>query len=174
LAPVWGSGREALADLSDDNYLGAILNGALAVSDAIPAKAVGGVVLKGGIKVSGPFVWRTKPWEAAKGVRQWMSDINFAKPGQPVHHWAIPQGGWGKNVPDWFKNQLWNAKPTTDAVEHGRIHGSYKVDGLKLPQFDAVRRFWYGTPDWFKALNISVPGHAGTAAGRSAKDRPNH
>jgi hypothetical protein len=35
----------------------------------------------------------------------------------------------------------------------------------------AVQRFWCGTPDWFKAMNISIPGHAGIAAGSAANER---
>jgi hypothetical protein len=172
LIPVLGSGREALADLHDGNYVGAAVNAALATSDVFPVKAVGTVFAKGGIK-TGKTVWRTKPWEAkqgVKGVRQWMTDKGFADAGQPVHHWAIPQGGWGKYVPDVIKNQLWNLKPLKDAVEHGRIHGRYTVDGVRLPQFPPIERFWKATPDWFKAANVSVPGHAGTAIGLHVRD----
>jgi hypothetical protein len=171
LIPVWGSGREALADLHDKNYVGSLVNEGLAVSDAIPLKAVGGAIAKGGFRLA-PAVWRTKPWEAAKGIkgaRQWMTDIGFARPGQPVHHWAIPQGDWGKKVPGELKNQLWNAKPTEDAVQHGRIHGPYTVNGVRMPEFNDLEKLWYGTPDWFKALQVSIPGHLGTAAGREAK-----
>jgi hypothetical protein len=158
--------------LHDRNYLGAAVNGAIAVSDVVPVKAATETLVKGGIKF-GPAVWRTKPWEAKngiKGVRQWMTDKGFARPGQPVHHWAIPQGGWGKQVPDGFKNQLWNLRPLEDAAEHGRIHGRYTVDGVKLPQFGPAERFWRGTPDWFKATQISAPGHLGTMAGRRSAD----
>ena len=148
------------------------MNGVLAATDFVPFKAVGGTVLKGGLKL-GPTVWRVKPWEKAKGlqgVREWMTEKGFAEAGQPVHHWAIPQGGWGKAVPDAIKNQLWNLKPMKDAVEHGRVHGRYTVDGVKLPQFNFAQRVWYGTPDWLKAANVSIPGHLGTAAGLQTKD----
>lgn len=167
LIPIWGSGRTALAELHDGNYVGAAVNGALAVSDLVPAKAIGGALLKGGLKAA-PTVWRTKPWEAAKGVvgkRQWLTEHGFAAAGQPVHHWAIHQGGRGKRVPDAIKNGLWNLKPTQGAVQHGRIHGPYTVNGQRLPQYNAAQRIWYGTPDWFKAANVSIPGHAGVATG---------
>jgi hypothetical protein len=55
-------------------------------------------------------------------------------------------------------------------VEHGRIHGPYTQNGVRLPQYNAVQRFWYGTPGWFKAMNISIPGHAGMAAGRAGSE----
>ncbi len=41
LIPVEGSGREALADLQEGHYLGALGNGLLAATDVIPAKALG-------------------------------------------------------------------------------------------------------------------------------------
>lgn len=172
LIPVWGSGREALADLHDKNEVGALVNGGLMASDAFLVKALAGAALRGGFRLA-PAVWRTKPWEAARGVkgaRQWMTEIGFAEPGQPVHHWAIPQGGWGKKVPGELKNHLWNAKPLEDAVQHGRIHGPYTVDGVRLPEFNDLEKFWYGTPDWFKALQVSAPGHVGTAVGRHVRD----
>lgn len=173
LMPMWGSGRAALADLHDRNFVGATVNGALAISDIVPTKAVAGALIKGGWKAA-PIVWRTKPWEARNGVlgkRQWMTEKGFAKAGQPVHHWAIPQGGWGKRVPDQIKNGLWNLKPTRDAVDHGRIHGRYTVNGEKRPPYGDVRRVLAGTPDWFKAANVSVPGHAGLAAGLEVRAR---
>lgn len=42
-------------------------------------------------------------------------------PKQHGHHWAIPQNGWGKNVPDRIKNQPWNIKPMPSAEVHGRL-----------------------------------------------------
>lgn len=48
-------------------------------------------------------------------------------------------------------------------------HGG-AVQKAKLPQFNAAQRFLSGTPDWWKALNVSTPGHAGTAVGRSKSD----
>ena len=164
LIPVEGSGREALADFQERNYLGAGFNGVLALSDLVPAKAVGEGLLKGGVKVAGPMVWRMKPWleDAERGVESastWMRKervfgMSHLKPGQAGHHWAIPQNGWGKVWPDWLKNQPWNIKPMPDARIHGLIHDSYKGE----PQFNALERYWHGTPDWWKALNLSYAG----------------
>jgi hypothetical protein len=63
-------------------------------------------------------------------------------PKQHGHHWAIPQNGWGKNVPDRIKNQPWNIKPMPSAEVHGRLTNSYEGK----PQFNAVERYVYGTP----------------------------
>lgn len=163
LIPFWGSGREAKADSDKGDVLGALFNSALVELDLVPGASFGKAMVKGAIKKSGPFVWRTKPWEEAKGVRQWLSDVGHVEPGQPAHHWAIPQNGWGKAVPDWLKNQPWNIKEL-DAVTHGRVHGRYTVDGVKLPQFNALGRYWYGTPDWFKATNVTLPSGVWRAA----------
>ena len=159
LIPVWGSGREALADLHDGDWLGAAGNAALTVSDLVPAKAFGSALLKGGAKFTGTHAWRTKPWEKIQSTRQWLGEQGFLKPGEHGHHWAIPQNGWGKDVPEWFKNQPWNIKGL-DAVTHGRTHGRYTVDGVKLPRFNPAQQVWYGTPAWAKATGTSVGGHA--------------
>ena len=115
--PLWGSGREALADLHDGNYGGAAMNGALGVSDAFLAKAVVGGLLKGGLRRAGNFAWRSAPWEE-QGMRKWLGDQGFLKPGQPGHHWWLEQKS---SAPDWLKNQPPFVKGTADAVEHGRI-----------------------------------------------------
>lgn len=168
LIPVWGSGREALADAHDGDWVGAVGNGAMAVTDLVPAKAVGGAILKGAVKVGGPHVWRTKPWDKVQGVRQWLGEKGHLKPGEHGHHWAIPQGGWGKNVPDWIKNQPWNIVGL-DAVKHGRIHGKYTVDGVKLPRYGRAERLLYGTPQWAKAAAATTP--AGVARSNEASRR---
>jgi hypothetical protein len=168
LIPVWGAGREALADAHDGDVLGAIGNGAMAVTDIVPAKAVGGAVLKGAVKIGGSHVWRTKPWDKAQGVRQWMGEVGYLKPGEHGHHWAIPKGGWGKSVPDWVKNQPWNIVGL-DAVTHGRIHGRYTVDGVKLPRYGRAERLLRGTPDWSKAAMVATP--AGVARSAEASGR---
>lgn len=155
--PIWGPGREALADRQDGDLLGALGNGVLAASDVVPAKAVAGSLLKGAVKVGGPHVWRTKPWEKAQGVRQWLGEKGYLKPGEHGHHWAIPQNGWGKSVPEWLKNQPWDIKGL-DAVTHGRVHGPYTVGGVRLPKFNLPQRIWYGTPDWWKAMGVSGSG----------------
>lgn len=164
LVPIWGPGREAIADAQDGDVLGAIGNGVMAVTDIVPAKAVAGAVAKGAFK-SGTHVWRTKPWEKAQGVRQWMGEKGYLKPGEHGHHWAIPKGGWGKDIPDWVKNHPWNIVGL-DPVTHGRIHGRHTVNGVKLPQFSVPERFIRGTPDWFKATAVGVPARGVAAGGR--------
>jgi len=45
LIPVWGSGREAVADFQEGDYVGAALNGGLAASDLFLAGAAGKALL---------------------------------------------------------------------------------------------------------------------------------
>ncbi|MCO6399594.1 MAG: hypothetical protein J5I99_00005 [Verrucomicrobia bacterium] len=82
-----------------------------------------------------------------------MGKTGRAEAGQEVHHWAIPQGRWGKNVPDAIKNQPWNLMPMESLELHDALHGAGE-----LGEFG---RFMYGSPDWFKALLISEYGRVG-------------
>ena len=142
--PVWGSGREALADLQEQDYGGAAFNGALAVSDLVPAKAVLGAAEKG--------LWKTgsHTWNA---TRKWMGKTRDLAKGQEVHHWAIPQGNWGRMVPDWIKHQPWNLKAMPSRQVHRRIHTNFGE-----PRFGPAERFWHGTPAWWKAVLGSTMG----------------
>lgn len=166
LIPVWGSGREAVADFHDGDYLGAGINGALAASDLFLAGSVAKGLAKGGVYVArgaakeAPYAWKTV-------VRPWMGKKGYLEAGQHGHHWAIPQSGWGKNVPEWFKNQPWNIKPMPSPEVHGRITGSYKGK----PQFNALERYWYGTPAWSKVATGAAVGHPAAAAKAQAEKK---
>ncbi len=157
LIPVWGSGREALADLQEGDYLGAGLNGVLAVSDLIPGKAIAGAAAKGAFKRTG-----SHPWNA---TRKWMGRRGYFEPFEHGHHWAIPQNGWGKYVPDVIKNQPMNIKPMS-AEMHGRIHGPYAGER----QYNVAQRYWYGTPTWSKAALASGAGHVGLYQEEASRD----
>jgi hypothetical protein len=147
LIPVWGSAREAIADVHDGNYWGAAGNAFLAATDVVPVKALAGTAIKGGFKAAKPG------WKAARAA---LTKEGFAAPGQHVHHWLIPQNGWGRAIPGEIKNAKFNLMPMPDAITHGRIHGPY----LGAPQYNAVERFFVGTPKRFQAGVGSVGGHA--------------
>lgn len=156
LIPVWGSGREAVADFQEGDYAGAALNGALAASDVFLVGTVVKGVAKGAVK-GAPYAWKS-------AVRPWMVKKGYLVKGQPGHHWAIPQNGWGKQVPEAIKNQPWNIKPMPEgpvgAEIHGRITGSYKGK----PRFNAVERYAHGTPTWAKVATGAAVGHPAAAA----------
>lgn len=159
LIPVWGSAKEAYADAQDGNYVGAGINGVLAVSDLFLAGDVAKAIAKGGwYAVQGPLLreasktdWRAVRKELGKGL---LAD------GQHGHHWAIPQNGWGKNVPEMIKNHPLNIKAMPDAATHMRITGRYKG----MPRFNQFERYWYGTPTWSKVLTVDAAGHPVAAA----------
>jgi hypothetical protein len=66
LIPVWGSGREAVADFQEGDYAGAALNGALAASDLFLAGSIAKGVAKGGVYVArnaakkAPYAWKRR------------------------------------------------------------------------------------------------------------------
>jgi hypothetical protein len=39
-----------------------------------------------------------------------------------------------------------------DKIPHRRMHGRATVDGEGLPEFNALEKFWYGTPAYVKAV----------------------
>jgi hypothetical protein len=152
MIPVWGSGREAIADAQEGNYLGAGLNAALAVSDLWPAEDIAKGLAKGGFKLAGSHTW--------DATRKWLLKQGYRQPGEHGHHWLIPRNGWGRSVPDWIKNQPWNIKALPPWAHYG-VHGwkATMPDGVKqtMNTFD---RLWYGTPHWAKAVPVSTAGHA--------------
>jgi hypothetical protein len=158
LIPIWGAGREALADAHDGDVWGAVGNGLLAVTDVVPAKALGGIIVKGGFKAA------PKGWKTARAA---LGKEGFAAPGQHLHHWAIPQSGWGKKVPGEIKNAKWNLLPMPSAEVHGRLTGSY----LGKPQYNPVERYFRGTPVGVQAGVVSVGGH-GVAAATDKRQKP--
>jgi hypothetical protein len=155
LIPVWGSGKEAYADLQDGDYVGAGINGALAVSDLFLAGDVAKAVAKGGwYVVKGP-IGEAAYKQTWREVRRTLGDKGVLADGQHGHHWFIPQKGWGMNVPDVIKSHPLNIKAMPDAATHMRITGRYKG----MPRFNAFDRHRYGTPTWSKVLTVDAAGH---------------
>lgn len=156
LVPIWGSGREAVADFQEGDYLGAGLNGALAASDLFLAGSIAKGLAKGGFYVArGAAKEVANPYHWKNYVRPWLGKQRYLKAGQHGHHWAIPQKSWGKAIPDMIKNQPWNIKPMRDAVSHWRIE--HRVG--ELPRFNPIERYWQGTPAWSKVGSASAVGH---------------
>ena len=165
LIPVWGSGREAVADFQEGDYAGAALNGALAASDLFLAGLIVKGVGKGAVYIAKNASKNPYDWD--RYVRPWLGgERGMLAPKQHGHHWAIPQKGWGKNVPDKIKNQPWNIKPMPSAEVHGRLTNAYKGK----PQFNAVERYMYGTPTWSKVGTGAAVGHS-AAAGKAQVDQ---
>jgi hypothetical protein len=171
--PVWGSGREALADLTDKKPLGAALNGALAVSDLALISGIGRKLLvKGGAyALRGPIL-RPAAEAEWRHVRGQMRDAGLIKKvGERFdegHHWFIAQRhDW---VPAFIRNHPGNVL-SLDTATHARLRHSYKGQ----PRFGLLERYWRGTPHWSKVATGSATGHlaatatAKTDAGRQAR-----
>ena len=127
-------------------------------------------VRHGYFKLNGSHSW--------KQTRKWLGKKGLAAKGQHAHHALIPNGGWGKSVPDAIKNQPWNIKATESPLHHTRIHSASRK--MELQRFSPIERYWHGTPTWWKAANASAVGHAtqaigdhlpGHSSGRSAPRR---
>jgi hypothetical protein len=141
LMPIAGSAAQASYDYKQGNWGWGTFNMGLAASDIIPVRSAVGGLSKGGWKLGSHTwpatrIWLRKCWQEFKG--------------QEFHHWGIPQGGWGRDVPEWFKNQPWNLMPMPNQEFHQALHG--------LGEMDFGERLWYGTPDWLRAGAFSVGG----------------
>jgi RHS repeat-associated protein len=143
--PVWGSGRQAINDFQTGHYIWGSVNSVAALSDA--------ALVGYGVKALCKGAWKlgSHTWGA---TRKWYGKTRELAPNTPVHHWAIAQGGWGKQVPDIIKNQPWNLNPMPDWSTHANIHG-YGPD-----PYNAVGKWWYGTPNWAKIGEGSLAGKA--------------
>ena len=166
LIPVWGSGREAIADFQEGDYAGAALNGALAASDLFLAGSVAKGLAKGGIyMIKGPL-GKSVAGQEWKAVRSKMGKMGLLDKHQHGHHAFIPQKA--TDVPAAIRNHPLNIKGMPTEVRngrgysemHGRIHGPY---GGK-PQFNRAEGYWYGTPTWSKVGAGSAVGHPAAAA----------
>lgn len=147
--PVVGPAWEAAADLQDGNYAGAAFNGAMAVADALPV----GIVAKGARAASKGVGVLKKGSVTADGSRKVLRKLGVAKPGQEIHH-TIPLKGLGRNVQDPRNHYaLLKVLPTE---QHRRLTGSW---GGK-PRYDPIRRVWYGTTDWMKAMPAGLAAYA--------------
>ncbi len=155
--PVWGSAREGIADAYERDVIGALGNGVLALSDFVPGSFFVKGLAKGGLKLGGSHTW--------SATRKWMGKRGTLDAGQHGHHGMIPQGGWGRHVPDWFKNQPPNITAMPSPEVHGRIHGRY----AKKPQYDLIQRYWRGTPDGAKSALALLASRSATAADSSGE-----
>lgn len=143
--PAW----EAVADVQDKNYAGAAFNGAMLVADLLPV----GVGLKG-VKAMSKGVGILKKGSVTAGasasrLRAW----GIAKKGEEIHH-AIPLNGTSRSAQDWRNHYAFLKVLPKDV--HRRLTGSW----AGKPRFDPIRRVWYGTTDWMKAIPTGVAGYA--------------
>jgi hypothetical protein len=69
-----------------------------------------------------------------------------------VHH-AVPLKGIPRNAQNWRNHPaLLKALPQ---AQHRRLTGSWQG----APRYDPIRRVWYGTTDWMKAVPTGLAGY---------------
>jgi hypothetical protein len=150
--PIVGPAWEAAGDLQDGNYGGAAFNAAMAVGDALPLGAVFkgakaaekgiGILKKGSVSAGA----------AAKQIRK----AGLAGTGEEIHH-SIPLNGASRSAQDWRNHYAF--LKTLPQETHRRLTGSWNGK----PQFDPIRRLWYGTTDWQKSVPAAIGSYAADA-----------
>jgi len=152
LVPIWGSGKEAIADFQEGDIVGGVGNTLLVVTDLVPGgylvKTIGKASIRGLVKTKGSHtVGATREWMVRKGYQR-ASDLGVER-----HHWLIPNKGWGANVPDYIKNQPFNLHEMNPAT-HQRLHRRW--DGEE--RYGPIERTLKGTPAWALAPGATTPG----------------
>lgn len=150
--PVVGPAWEAVADLQDGNYAGAAFNGAMAVADVLPV----GVAIKGVNAARKGVGVLKKGSVTANAAAKQLKARGFVKPGHEVHH-TVALNGKSRTAQD-PRNHFALLK-VLPKEQHRRLTGSWNGK----PKYDPVRRIWYGTTDWQKAVPAGVAGYAADA-----------
>ncbi|MET0273032.1 MAG: hypothetical protein ABW360_08585 [Phenylobacterium sp.] len=150
--PVVGPAWEAAADLQDGNYAGAAFNTVMAAADVLPV----GVAAKGLKAASkGIGVLRDGSLTAGAAARK-MRKVGLAGKGDEIHH-TVALNGTSRTAQD-PRNHYALLKVLPEE-QHRRLHGSWNGK----PRYDPIRRAWYGTTDWQKAVPTGLAGYAADA-----------
>jgi hypothetical protein len=139
--PVVGPAWEAVADYQDGNYAGAAFNGAMAVADLLPI----GIAAKGARAASKGIKIMKEGSVSANAAAKQIRGKGLAGKGQEIHH-TIPLRGLSRTAQD--PRNHYALLKVLPVEQHRRLTGSWKG----APRYDPVRRVWYGTTDWQKAL----------------------
>jgi hypothetical protein len=159
LIPIYGSGRNAINDFQNGQYVKGAFNGALAISDLFLVKSIvqGGV--QGGFKALtlGNAPWSKRPWQTIDAYRDTYIESGFMSSTDRGHHWLIQQNGSvGKYVPESIKNQMFNIKVFPNQQLHMVYGHGQNYLGMQGANF--LQRAWYGTPAWPKLFILSYGG----------------
>ncbi len=76
-----------------------------------------------------------------------------------LHHWAIPQGGWGRAIPNYIKNQAWNIKIAESRAAHAMIDTAFSVKGVS--PYPVLVRPLLAMPNWARVATLSTGVGAG-------------
>jgi hypothetical protein len=92
-----------------------------------------------------------------KATRSWMGRRGYATPGQHVHHGVVPQQAFRGTAAERVFNQPWNLKPLQPPRGVSMDTWHKMVEG-KVPGLNAAERWWHGTPDMIRYMEISTGG----------------
>jgi RHS repeat-associated protein len=139
--PILGSGLDAYDAFKCGNVGMGLLNAGLALMDATGAGALAKGLTVGAFKIGARGALKDAYADglssAYKNVRKRMLRRNLVAKGVDVHHWWYKQAD---AIADDVLNQPWNLIPNISDYEHNLAHHG-----------NALQRFWYGTPRWFKS-----------------------
>lgn len=150
--PVIGPAWEAAGDLQDGNYGGAAFNAAMAVGDALPL----GAIFKGAKAAEKGIGILKKGSVSANAAAKQIRKAGLAGTGEEIHH-TIPLNGTSRTAQDWRNHYAF--LKTLPQETHRRLTGSWNGK----PQFDPIRRMWYGTTDWQKSVPAALGSYAADA-----------
>jgi len=149
LIPVIGSGIQAYYDFEDGDWEWGLANTGLAISDAFLVRSIVKGVARGGVKAiskASKLPWSERPWMPS--MRKFYGESGFVLKNQHLHHWIIPRNQWGKNIPPFIKNQMWNLHPIPkiNGMSYGQVHNA--IEGKGPYGWSIFKRMYYGTPSW--------------------------
>jgi hypothetical protein len=106
--------------------------------------------LTGGL-AQGSFAWKMTGSNTWNATRAWINRAGLfpgrAK-GTHLHHGIVEQGSTFGKAHRELVNHPWNLRPVSPEL-HQQIHH----------EFGAIRRWWYGHPEWLIGTELSVGGY---------------
>ncbi len=148
LIPIWGSARSAINHFQNGRWFQGSFQTAMAVSDVFLVKSIATMASKG--------LWKfgSHSWGA---TRKWLGKRGYADKYQHVHHGVVEQASYRGTQWESLFNQPWNLKPLNPKPGYSMDQWHKMIEG-KLPGLNPAERWWYGTPDWIRYVEMSYGG----------------
>lgn len=121
----------------------------MVAADALPV----GVVVKGVRAASKGVGVLKKGSVTANAASKQLRARGVVKPGHEVHH-TVPLKGTSRTAQD--PRNHYALLKVLPKEQHRRLTGSW----MGKPRYDPIRRIWYGTTDWQKAVPTGAAGKA--------------
>lgn len=158
LIPVWGSGKQAVHEFQQGNYVWGTVNGLLAVSDLFLVGAISKGLVKGGLRLGfnpGLLSWRaTRKWYG-----KYYSRFSPLPKYTQVHHVFLKQGTKYRWLPDAIENAVKNHPLNLKPILATTKQSSQKLHTYIHHGSNPAKRWWLGHPGWAKNSAMNMPGH---------------